>query len=345
MRIVPRYLIVIVIGLVVAASAASQSFSSRQEIAIFRLSYYGQPSYDPPPNVRVEIRGRRGSLSIELRGTGNRSYDELFARAFGAVDEEIRSVFVNLGRFDVIGMEQRLTQSTVDDFIAALSDYQADTADIPEAVLLGQQALTEQDFREITGGFVVVVPSVAWYQLDRDRDGNYRAQTRTSFTFIDVAERRTFEQFFVETSGYAESPQDAVREAVDGVADELSLRVRSMERFRIATGVLDVDGREVVVEFGRNMGLRAGEEYAIVADRVLSTGHIATSETGLVLIREVHEDFSYGRVLYASPRARPGDQLREVPRRGFETTAYFDVLTDGLDVTSVIGIKATAARG
>ncbi|MFW6292640.1 MAG: hypothetical protein ACOC7V_09965, partial [Spirochaetota bacterium] len=156
---------------------------------------------------------------------------------------------------------------------------------------------------------------------------------------------RTFEQFFVETSGYAESPQDAVREAVDGVADELSLRVRSMERFRIATGVLDVDGREVVVEFGRNMGLRAGEEYAIVADRVLSTGHIATSETGLVLIREVHEDFSYGRVLYASPRARPGDQLREVPRRGFETTAYFDVLTDGLDVTSVIGIKATAARG
>lgn len=338
-------MIVIIVGLVVAGGVSSQSFSDRQEIAIFRLSYYGQPSYDPPPNVRVEIRGRRGSLSVELRGTGNRSYDDLFARAFAAVDEEIRSVFVNLGRFDVIGMEQRLTQSTVDDFIAALSDYQADAADLPEAVLLGQQAFTEEDFREVTGGFVVVVPSVAWYQLDRDEEGNFRSEMRTSFTFIDVAERRTFEQFFVETSGYAESPQDAVREAVDALAGELSYRVRSMERFRIATGVLDVDGREVVVEFGRNMGLRPGEEYAIVADRVLSTGHVATTETGLVLIREVHEEFSYGRVLYASPRARPGDQLREVPRRGFETTVYYDVLTDGLDVTSVIGVQATASRG
>lgn len=324
---------------------SAQSFSDRQEIAIFRLSYYGQPSYDPPPDVRVEIRGRRGSLSFELRGTGNRSYDELFARAIGAVDEEIRSVFVNLGRFDVIGMEQRLTQSTVDDFIAALSDYQAGTADVPEAVLLGQQAFTEEDFRELAGGFVVVVPSVSWYQLDRDREGNYRAQMRTSFTFIDVADMRTFDQFFIETTGYADAPSDAVREAVGAVAGELSYRVRSMERFRISTGVLDVDGREVIVEFGRNMGLRPGEEYAIVGERVLSTGHIATKETGLVLIREVHEEFSYGRVIYASPRVRPGDQLREIPRRGFETTAYYDIVTNGLDVTSIVGIQASASRG
>lgn len=345
MRIVPRRLIVIVTGLVFAAALSAQDFSERQEIAIFRLSYYGQPSYDPPPDVRVEIRGRRGSLSVELRGTGNRSYDELFARAFGAVDEEIRSVFINLGRFDVIGMEQRLTQSSVDDFIRALSDYQASTAELPEAVLLGQQAFTEQDFREIAGGFVVVVPSVSWYQLSRDEEGNFRSEMRTSFTFIDVADMRTFDQFFIETTGYAESPQDAVREAVDAIAGELSFRVRGMERFRISTGVLEVDGREVIVEFGRNMGLRPGEEYAIVAERVLSTGHVATTETGLVLIREVHEEFSYGRVLYASPRARPGDQLREVPRRGFETSAYFDVLTNGLDVTSVIGVQATASRG
>ncbi|MFW5826011.1 MAG: hypothetical protein ACOCVO_00490 [bacterium] len=345
MRIVPRLLIVIVTGLALAGAVSAQSFSEREEIAIFRLSYYGQPAYDPPPDVRVEIRGRRGSLSVELRGTGNRSYDDLFARAFGAVDEEIRSVFINLGRFDVIGMDQRLTQSSVDDFISALSEYQAASAEVPEAVLLGQQAFTEEDFRELAGGFVVVVPSVSWYQLGRDEEGNFRAEMRTSFTFIDVADMRTFDQFFVETSGYAESPQDAVREAVDSVAGDLSYRVRSMERFRISTGVLEVDGREVIVEFGRNMGLRPGEEYALVAERVLSTGHVATTETGLILIREVHEEFSYGRVLYASPRARPGDQLREVPRRGFETTAYYDVLTNGLDVTSVIGIKATAARG
>src|SRR6056297_3485392 len=123
-----------------ASTVSAQTFSEREEIAIFRVSYYGQPSYDPPSDVRVEIRGRRGSLTVELRGTGNRTYDDLFARAIGAVDEQIRSVFINLGRFDVIGMQQRLTASSVDDFIATLSEYQADRSELPEAVLLGEQA-------------------------------------------------------------------------------------------------------------------------------------------------------------------------------------------------------------
>lgn len=331
--------------LAVAVSAWSQTFSERQEIAIFRLSYYGQPTYEPPPGVTIEIRGRRGSLSVELRGTGNPSWDGLFERAFGAVDEQIRGVFINLGRFDVIGMDQRLTQTSVDDFIATLRDYQATETEVPEAVLLGQQAFTESDFRRLAGGFVVVIPSVSWYSLDRDREGNYTAEMQTSFTFIDVEDMRTFDQFFIETSGYDESPDAAVREAVDGVANELSFRVRSMEEFQLKTGVLEVDGREAIIEFGRNMGLLPGEEYAIVAERVLSTGHIATTETGLILIREVHDDFSYARVLYANPRARPGDQLREVPRRGVEGQLYFDVLTNGLELTSLVGIKATASRG
>jgi hypothetical protein len=334
-----------VLAVAFVVSVGAQTFSERQQIAIFRLSYYGQPAYEPPPGVTVEIRGRRGSLTVELRGTGNPSYDNLFARAFGAVDEQIRSVFVNLGRFDVIGMEQRLTQSSVDEFISTLSDYQAAEAEVPEAVLLGQQAFTEREFRELAGGFVVVVPSVSWYGLTRNRDGDFQAEIQTSFTFIDVRDMRTFDQFFIETSGFDEQPETAVREAVDAIAGELSFRVRSMVEFQLKTGVLEVDGREVIIEFGRNMGLRPGEEYAIVAERVLSTGHIATTETGLVLIREVHDDFSYGEVIYASPRARPGDQLREVPRRGVEAQVYFDVLTDGLVLTSLAGVKATASRG
>ncbi|MFP4115225.1 MAG: hypothetical protein ACOC2Y_06260 [Spirochaetota bacterium] len=337
--------LVVALGVALILPAAGQTFSERQQIAIFRLSYYGQPRYEPPPGVRVEVRGRRGSLTIELRGTGNPDYDSLFDRAFGAIDEEIRSVFINLGRFDVIGMQQRLTESSVDDFIAALGDYELDRAEMPEAVLLGQQAFTEQDFRELAGGFVVVVPSVSWYDLRRDRDGMYEAEMRTSFTFINVNDMQTFDQFFIETSGYAERPGEAVREAVDQLPAELTFRVRSMPEFQLKTGVLEVNGSEVVIEFGRNMGLRRGDEYAIIAERVLSTGYVATQETGLIVIREVHEEFSYGEVLYASPRARPGDQLREVPRWPAEANVYFNVMTDGLTSSSLLGFKAVASRG
>ncbi len=340
-----RVLVALMLASCLAFVLPAQTFSERQEIAIFRLSYYGQPSVPPPPGVRVEIRGRHGSLSIYLRGTGNPAYDDLFERAFGAVDEQIRSVFINLGRFDVIGMQQRLTEESVDDFIAALSDYRATEAEIPEAVLLGQQAFTERDFRQLAGGFVVVIPSVSWFDLRRDREGRYTAEMQTSFTFIDVQEGRTFGQFFIETSGSDNRAESAVRSAVNALPAELSFRVRSMPEFQLKTGVLEVTGREVIVEFGRNMGLQRGDEYAIVAERVLSTGHIATTETGLLVIRDVHQDFSYARVIYANPRARVGDQLHEVPRRGFETQVYYDVLTDGIEICSLVGLKAVVSRG
>lgn len=345
MRDVSRVLSFLMFFLCLVFVLPAQTFSERQEIAIFRLSFYGQPSVPPPPGVRVEIRGRHGSLSVHLRGTGNPAYDDLFARAFGSVDEQIRSVFINLGRFDVIGMQQRLTQESVDDFIAALSDYRATEAEIPEAVLLGQQAFTERDFRQLAGGFIVVIPSVSWFDLRRDRNGRYTAEMQTSFTFVDVREGRTFGQFFIETSGASDRAEAAVRSTVDALPGELSFRVRSMPEFQLRTGILEVTGREVLVEFGRNMGLQRGDEYAIVAERVLATGHIAAKETGLIVIREVQEDFSYARVIYANPRARVGDQLQEVPRRGFETQIYYDVLTDGLRLSSLLGVKAVASRG
>ena len=323
-----------------------QEFSERQEIAVFRLSYYGQPESVPAPGLKLEVRGRRGSVTVELRGTGDPQVDQLFVRAFGAIDERIRSVFVNLGRFDVIGMSQRLTQGSVDDFIDVLTEYRRSRTELPEAVLLGQQTFTEADFRELAGGFVVVVPSVSWYSMSRREDGTFVAEIETSFTFIDVTNLTTFGQLFVTTSGADGSPDVAVKEAVDAIPAELTFRVRSMPEFQIKTGILEVDSRRVIMEFGRNMGLRPGDEYAIVSSRVLGTGHIAITETGLIVVREVQDGFSIGEVLYASPRPMVGDQLQEVARRGVELAAYLDVITDGYTgVTYTAGVRGIASRG
>lgn len=327
-----------------ASAVTAQEFSRRQELAVFRLSYYGQPPVSPPVGLRVEVRGPRGSVTVELRGTGNPQNDSLFVRAFGAVDSRIRDVFVNLGRFTVIGMAQRLSAATVGDFIALLDEYRSQAAGLPEAVLLGQEAFTEADFRRLAGGFVVVIPSVTWYSLE-PIDGGHRATIETSFTFVNVATTETFAQFQIRSTGADRQAERAVRDAVDGIAPELSFRIRSLPEFRISTGVIDVDGRDVILEFGRNMGLQPGEEYAIVADRAIAGGYVVSTETGLLVVREVHEQHSVGRVLYATPRVRPGDQLREVPRRGFDLGPYYEVLTDGLGITSVLGLRAAASRG
>lgn len=329
----------------VLGTALAQEYSDRQRIAVFRLSYYGQPQSKPPPDIKVEIRGRRGSLTVELRGTGNRDHDNLYTRALGAVDEQIRGTFINLGRFDVIGMSQRMTASSVDDFVDTLSEFQRQTAQLPEAVLLGQQTFTKADFDELVGGFVVVVPSVSWYDLEQLENGRFRSTIQTSFTFISVEDLSTFGQFFVETSGVDDRPEGAVRQAVDEIAGELSFSIRSMPQFQLRTGIIDVTGGDVVLEFGRDMGLQLGDEYAIVTPRVLAGGYVQLVQTGLIVIKEVQENFSLGQVLYASPRASVGDQLQEVPRRGIEGSVYVNVLTDGLESTYTVGVRAILSRG
>ena len=325
---------------------AAQQISEQERVAVFRLSYYGQPSVEIESEFRVEIETRRGRFSLSVRGTGVERYDQLFDRAFQRVDERIRGSFVNLGRFEVIGMQQRLTAESVPDFIDLLQDYQADTGEVSEAVLLGQQPFTEADFRRLSGNFVVVVPSVSWFDLDRTDDGEYAAEIETSFTFIDVESGRTFDQFSFTSTGYDEDPEDAVSDAVDGIPSELSFRIRKMERFRLKTGILEVTGSEAIIEFGGNMGLRPGDEYAIIADRALSNGRIVSDETGLLVIRDVQGDVSFATVLYATPSARIGDQLKEVPRRGVETQFYVSVMTDALtELTYLVGLRGIASRG
>ena len=329
----------------VVGVAAAQDLSERRELAIFALSYFGQPEPPPPPELKMEIRGRRGSLTVELRGTGQPRFDDLFARAFTSLDQQIQAAFLDLGRFDIIGYQQRLTAGSVSDFVSALSDYRSATVDLPEAVLLGQQTFTEEDFRALSGGYILVVPSVSWYSLGRLEDGRFSAEMETSFTFVGVEDMRTIDVFLVQTRGTASSAEEAVREAVQAVPSDLTFRLRSMEEFTIRSGVIDVTGREVVLEFGSNMGLRPGDEYAIVGERVLPNGYIATTETGLLVIREVQNQFSYGYVLYANPAVQPGDQLREIPRRGLDGALYYNVLTNGIDLTSVVGLRGTASRG
>ncbi|MFP4643312.1 MAG: hypothetical protein ACLFM0_03035 [Spirochaetales bacterium] len=300
-----------------------QEFSERQELAIFRLSYYGQPELTAPsgPYIRLDINTER--FSFRFRGTGRRRWDRLFHNAFAAVDERIRDVFVNLGRFDVIGFPQRVRAEYVDEFIRAVREYRSDDAEMPEAVLLGEQAFTEDDFRTLTGGFLVVVPSVSWYDMEYDyRDNRYTARIETSFTIVDVDSGRTQSQFRIETSGRDRNPDRAVRSAVDGIPGNLEYELRSISEFQIRSGIIDREGDRIYMEFGRNMGVRLGDEYAVVSQRRSRVGYTDEVETGLIIVSEVHEQYSVGKLVYDGDGASVGDQLREVPRRGVDIRLY-----------------------
>jgi hypothetical protein len=329
-----------------AAHVTGQEFSERRQIAIFRLNYYGAPR-DPVPQSETVFRiGNivRYERRVESETT------EIFRQAVGAIDEQIRSVFINIGRFDVIGLTQRIEQENIHAFVDALRQYKEDNLEIPEAVLVGEQAFTEQDFNRLVGGFILVVPTVSYYNIERD-DNQYNATIETSFTFINVEDFSTIGQFFVETTGSSDDAVRAMREAVNGIPPQLTYRIRMMDVFRLRTGVLEVAGRSIILEFGQNMGLKRGDEYAVVQTRTIGTGHRTAEETGLIVIREVREEFSIGRLLYARPRVVPGDQLREVPRVGVEISPYgaYVMPLDGPSAEDIgvlmFGLKGVVSRG
>ena len=342
-----RVLLILAVTLATVAVAHAQEFSEKKEIAVFRLNYYGAPR-DPVPSSETVIQ--LGKV-LRYERTVQAETTEIFQQAVGAIDEKIRSVFIDLGRFDVIGMSMRLNHENVDAFMEALRDYRAENVELPETVLFGEEAFTRADFNRLVGGFIVVVPSVSFYDLSREEndDGNvaYDATIETSFTFIDSDTLSTEGQFFVETNGYDEDPEEAMREAVDGIPRQLSFEIRKMDLFRIRTGVLAVDGRRVTIEFGRNMGVRPGDEYAIVRSVESVAGRSYEEETGLLIVEEVRRDFSVAHLIYADDRPRIGDQLEEVPRFGIETTPYGGGIIDATGGLSnfLVGVRAVASRG
>jgi hypothetical protein len=308
-------LVLLLSGLILASVAFAQQVSQKKDIAVFKLSYY---QWDIPNAV------------------------------LGAVDEEIQGVFINIGRFNVLGMTQRLEPGDLAAFIDAIKRYKEERVEMPEAVQMGREFFTQADFDRLVGSFIVVVPSVASYVLEVKDSGDFHVALKTSFTFINVEQGKTFAQAFVETDGTAQSPDGAARRAMDGIAVSLTFEIRKIPEFQLKTGVLEVHGSEVILELGHDMGVKVGDEFVLVSSRILDSGKTLSTETGLLVIKEVSDEVSVGKVLYARPRPQEGDQLREVPLLGLETTPYVHVASGLLyrrGITALAGLRQSWARG
>jgi len=292
-----------------------QEVSEKKEIAIFSLSY----SDWSIPN---------GSL--------------------GLVDQSIQNVFVNLKRFDIIGMSYRLNSGDINNFIQEIQKVKESNVAVPEAVRLGEQTFTEADFNKLVGSFIIVIPIVSYYEVKTDDSGGYSAEIQTSFTFINVAEGKAFANFQVDTTGSDDTAKAAVKNAVDSMPLQLSYEVRKIPEFQLKSGVLDVNGKEVLIELGLNMGIKLGDEFNLTNTVILPSGHAVNKKVGLIVVKEVNEEVSTAQVFYAKKKPAVGDQLKEIPRMGFESALYINYIsqTDATkDPILAIGIRQIMSRG
>jgi len=310
----PRRLAIFMVFMFLLASllgtGAQPVVSVKQDVAVFSLGYYG--------------------WFIPLQ-------------ALGTIDLKIQKVFSDIGRFTVFGTTQRLSSNGLQQFIDALRRTKQANFVLPEQYQFGEAFLTKAEFERLTGAFIVVVPVVTNFAVYWDSKAKtWNCNITTGITFIDVAHDATVIAIeSIDTSGSDKtSMNNAVMYAINAIPPQLEYRIRSIPEFQINTRVLEADGSMVKIQLGANMGLKRGDEYAIMEKQTVG-GVEDTREAGLIVLTDVSQQLSTGRVLYRSIPLDSNTQLKEIARQGYDLDLYFH--SGGGE--SLPGLRMTASRG
>jgi hypothetical protein len=301
--------LLLALGSAAAALAAQPVVSEKKQIGIFALGYYG--------------------WSIPKETLGN-------------IDLEIRKVFTDLGRFEIIPYGQSFSTGGVEQFIAAIKKSKEANFVMPAKYQFGEAILTEADFNKLLGAFIVATPVVGSFNSAfNQKSGNWETEIKTYVTFIDVAAGTTLAIAQVTSSGSDKQNQmKSIGSAIEGIPMQLQFEIRKIPAFQINTRVLTVNGREIKLQLGQNMGIKKGDEYSVIVGGMVE-GFKDEREAGLIAIKDVGAEVSTGQVVYSSVQLAKDAQLREIPRLGMDAEGFFH-LVDGI---AVPGVKSVASRG
>lgn len=305
----------IVLALLLAFGAAAMLpaqpvVSEKQDIAIFALGYYG--------------------WSIPTQ-------------ALASIDGQIQKVFSDLGRFTILGVSQRLSAGGLDRFIDIMKQAKQKTFVMPEKYQFGEAFLTEAEFNRLVGAFIVVAPVVTEFNsFYNTKNLQWETSLKTNITFIDVASGGAVIAIkSVSSTGTDKQNQfKSISSAIDSIPGQLQYEIRSIPQFQINTRILSASGSKVRLQLGANMGIRKGDEYAIIQKATVE-GFDDSREAGLIVIADVGQEVSTGEVLYSGMKLGKDTQLREIPRVGTELDLYLHSVGD----VFVPGLRMTASRG
>jgi hypothetical protein len=303
---------VVMLALAGFSLSAEATVSKKQDVAIFALGYYG--------------------WAIPQEALGN-------------IDMEIQKVFVDLGRFNIIGMTERLSSGGLDQFIATLKKAKEANFVMPDKYQFGEAVLTEAEFNKLLGAFIVAVPVVTNFNSFYNyKSFRFETQLKTDVTFIDVASGNTIGISQVETTGTDKDNQGkSIASAIDSIPMQLQFEIRKVPAFQINTRILEVRGSEVKLQLGQDMGIRKGDEYSVMKASMIM-GVKDEREVGLIDIKDVGTGISTGQIIYSQIPLGPDVQLREIPRLGFDAEPYLHVLT-GATSAVLPGVRLVVSRG
>ena len=290
------------------------------------------------PGTATASEGTMIVLHIDTAGAGDS------APAFAGVDDGIRAVLTNLGQYQTVALGYQLSSAGVFDFVQIFRHELNSAGGAPQQVRVGGTLFEAGDASRIEGSSVVVAPSVSEVRTTRQADGQYDCDIITSFAFIALARPRPLARVSIDTHGIDRDADNALKEAVDAIPPRLGSVLDQVPYFRRNWGIIEVRGKEVVLELGRNAGVRRGDEFLVLSDNSESR------EKGLLLVRDVRAVTSIASVVYNDSPLGVGDRLLDLARVGTDSTFYVrSILWEpGIapgPFVPIVGLRQSFSRG
>jgi hypothetical protein len=269
---------------------SAQVVSSKKDIAVFRLSHSG----DVPSEVAARI------------------------------DQRIIATIASFKRFNVIGMQYRLSSNNIASFIDQIKGMKEHQSEIPETVLSGEEAFTRTDWERLTGAFLVFAPRITAYDErlvieEIEVDGKkiikkyWKVRIEGAVSILDVSGSAGERVIPLSVRETAKRRSDAIDGAIASLESLVYAAIKFEPEFALASGVLAIDreNNTVTIELGKDIGIHEGDEY-ILQKHISVAGKQSVKEAGLLIISEVHDTFSIAKVIYADQPIVEGDSVKEL---------------------------------
>lgn len=268
-------------------------------------------------------------------------------------DDQLIAIFNSMKRFQVIGYQYRLDESSAVKFIESvkkLKEQKAmkDTRFMDED--LGVVVIPGAELDKMINSVFIIIPSVSGWRVAEakvekkviDKYGNTSSKWVVEWTaevsvsikvlnsdgdLMDVYNRTVTEKS-------EKGDQDAYRKAIKSAVGGLSLFLRKTDEFKLKTKVLQNLGSKVYLQLGNDLGVMPGYEFVLKKQLTIGEGFTTSIDAGLVRVSKVGDNFSEATIIKGAPQAN--DQLIEAALGGGRFGLYGGVSTYTSSLTSLI---------
>jgi len=246
------------------------------------------------------------------------------------LEKQVYKVFQGLSGFDVRLMDYSLAYQDLMLFLNQVKAYAADSQEISSPVEIGEQVFSGQDFSQIVNSHLVVIPILTSYNIEevknKEMPSKYKAFISITYTIVDVIKGTVISNIVLESIGYDEDSDRALDDAIEDIPIQLTYEVRNLDIFSLVDRIVEIIDPDVVIKLGKEKGVTVGDEYAILSSDAESiAGQTENKESGLIIIHDIEEKVSVGKVIYADKPLIIGTPVKEISRLGLTIVPYMHI--------------------